>query len=126
MTEDNVIVDQIAAKKLAYIQQTFNFSEIKENKNTISNLTPEYQSVKDLRSELFEISWWINRALILALPYKGQCTRIIKITNQTEKNYFEMGKIFRFQNIISATNDKYLKDPLTMEDPDPDIVYFHI
>jgi len=38
----------------------------------------------------------------LAEPYRGVCIRRIKITNQNELDYYQIGKIFRFKNIISA------------------------
>lgn len=68
-------------------------------------------------SESFKcIIWWINRSLAYIRPYRGVCTRKTVFSGEVEKKYYNPGKIFRFQNIISATkgdgtdNNEFNKD----------------
>lgn len=53
------------------------------------------------------------------------CTRKIQIKNKLERDYYQIGKIFRFQNIISAKTDKSLKGVVDT-DQDEQTVFFHI
>ena len=48
------------------------------------------------------VAWYINRALSFIRPYKGECCRKTKLSGDAERKYYKPGKIFRFQNIISA------------------------
>ena len=49
-----------------------------------------------------EITWWINRALAFIKPYRGKCLRKTSFSSDAERAYYQPGKIFRFQNIVSA------------------------
>jgi len=56
-------------------------------------------------------------------PFRGKCTRKIQCSGQVEKNYYQPGKIFRFQNIISATRG----DGFDNEDYNEGaVIWFHI
>ena len=69
------------------------------------------------------IIWWINRALAYIKPFRGNCTRKIKCSGEIELNYYQPGKIFRFQNIISAT----VGDGTDNSDyNDGSVIWFHI
>ena len=69
------------------------------------------------------IIWWINRALAYLEPFRGKCTRKIQCTGPIERNYYQPGKIFRFQNIISAT----MGDGLDNSDyNEGSAIWFHI
>lgn len=50
-----------------------------------------------------EILYWIYRAHNYCAPYRGVCTRKVIIENSKEIAYYDIGKIFRFRNITSAT-----------------------
>lgn len=52
------------------------------------------------------MTWWINRALQAGVRrYHGKCTRKISIQGHKELAYYQVGKVMRFQNIISASID---------------------
>ena len=68
-----------------------------------------------------ELQWWINRALIKLKKHRGKCTRKLKITNQKERNYYQIGKVFRTQKVISATIDDSGQDD-TQIDKDANFV----
>ena len=70
-------------------------------------LHPEYQNCLDsCKKELKEVAWWINRALLSGVrKFHGKCTRKVQISGTKELSYYRVGKLFRFQNIISATID---------------------
>lgn len=79
---------------------------------------PKYQEIlKNNRKCIIEVIYWINRALVSSSFFRGQCTRRLKIPEE-EINYYKLGKVFRFQNITSATiglpdepeNVQYRKD----------------
>lgn len=91
-------VEQTAAHALACTQQTQNFK---------SWLHGEYQNCLDAcKKELKEVTWWINRALLSGVrKFHGKCTRKVLITGNKELAYYQVGKVFRFQNIISANID---------------------
>ena len=62
-------------------------------------------------NELNEVVYWVNRAIISSVKYRGTCTRKVKLTKKNELEYYKPGKVFRFQNILSAwipkeTNDR--------------------
>lgn len=77
----------------------------------------------ECQAELKEVAWWLGRALKAAYRYRGQCTRKVKVSNQNEKEYYQLGKIFRFQNIVSATVGDASQE--TEYDSEAN-VYFHI
>lgn len=57
--------------------------------------------------------YWVNRAILCSEKYRGTCVRKIMIDpNELEKQieYYKPGKIFRFQNIISAWIPKTSND----------------
>ena len=54
------------------------------------------------KKEIDEVVFWINRALLASNFYRGECVRRLKISEK-ELNYYSFGKVFRFQNITSAS-----------------------
>ena len=59
--------------------------------------------LKQLSDSFKCIIWWMNRSLAYIRPYRGVCTRKTMFSGEVERSYYSPGKIFRFQNIISAT-----------------------
>jgi len=56
-----------------------------------------------LKDELEEWTWWLNKALTKLKIYKGECLRYVRVKNKRKEwIYYQPGKIFRFQNMISA------------------------
>lgn len=83
-------------------EQNQQISEIKSSQ--YKDCPAEYtQALLECEQELVEWTWWLNRALKAAYKYTGYCTRKVTITNKAELAYYTLGKVFRFQNIISAT-----------------------
>ena len=67
-------------------------------------MSDEYQGVlSSCKKEMKELQWWLNRAIYASEIYHGECTRKIKSEYKNELEFYEIGKIFRFQNVISAT-----------------------
>lgn len=56
-------------------------------------------------NSLKELHNWLERALRYGKTFHGYCTRKVYIESISELNYYEIGKIFRNQNIIAATDD---------------------
>lgn len=54
------------------------------------------------QQDIIRIIWWINKAISFIRPYVGLCVRWVYIENQREKDYYQPGKIFKYQNITSA------------------------
>lgn len=48
------------------------------------------------------VFWWINRALNFMKPVKCNCIRTVKVQNKTEYDYYDVGKVFKFKNVIRA------------------------
>ena len=61
-------------------------------------------------NELNELVYWVNRAIIACEKYRGVCCRKVCIVNQIELDYYKPGKVFRFQNILSAWIPKERND----------------
>ena len=53
-------------------------------------------------NELNEVVYWVNRAIISSIKYRGTCIRKVRSISQNELEYYKHGKVFRFQNILSA------------------------
>ena len=67
---------------------------------------PSILPSESIKSELDELAWWIERGIMQTRRYFGLCTRTLFIENPAESvelKYYQIGKIFRFQNILSAT-----------------------
>lgn len=87
-------VDLRGCNILAVIQQTNSFGHH-------SNLTHDSILIS-CKNELDTIAWWINKGLQLIKAHRGECTRLVYVQSQKEKEYYQPGKVFRTQNVISA------------------------
>ena len=54
------------------------------------------------QEDITRINWWLNKAISFIKPYVGLCVRWVCIENEKEKNYYQPGKIFKYQNITSS------------------------
>lgn len=53
--------------------------------------------------EIREAIYWLNKALFGMNGVRGICARQLQIKkNGTEWNYYQPGKVFRFQNMFTA------------------------
>jgi len=67
-------------------------------------MNDEFQTVLNgCKKEFKEVTWWLNRAIFASPIYRGECTRKIKTECKNELDFYDVGKVFRFQNVISAT-----------------------
>ena len=112
-------IDKGAMKILAFgkTQELMNKKVVKRGGDDVSDSQLSRQSTiledphdqkalkifKECQDSAHCIIWWINRALAFIKPYRGKCTRKITCSGEIERKYYQPGKIFRFQNIISAT-----------------------
>lgn len=69
--------------------------------------------------------FWLDQAIDKLDFYRGQCIRKVEIGNQTELNYYQVGKVFMIQNIMQADcrvgpNDQGIENDWNMN------VVFHI
>lgn len=96
---------QSASSLLALAQQTQEVANVRQSNELIGRF----------KNNLKELHWWIERALLQVQPFSGLCIRKLKVTNEVELNYYQIGKVFRFQNVISATLAKKA-DPEEVED----------
>jgi len=92
------------------------------NDITCAHLITTFDDDDDLimNQQINEIKYWLKCALIMTPDKTLTCERRMFIENYKEIKYYDMGKIFRFNNIISATDD---------EDEEPEYefnVVFHI
>ena len=56
-------------------------------------------------NSLKELHYWLERALRYGKTFHGSCSRKLYIESISELNYYQIGKIYRNQNIIAATDD---------------------
>ena len=54
------------------------------------------------QNDIIRIIWWINKAISFIKPYVGLCVRWVCVDNEKEKNYYQPGKVFKYQNITSS------------------------
>lgn len=80
--------------------------------------------LKRYKQEINEIVYWLNRALIAVEGGSYTGIRKAKVT-QAELNYYKIGKVFRFQNVVSAQKESERNDVVSARS-EPYNVVFHI
>ena len=61
--------------------------------------------LKKHRPAIDEIVFWLNRSLHVSNAYRGECIRRTTLP-EDQIAYYQLGKVFMFQNIASATIGK--------------------
>lgn len=68
----------------------------------LSDGYPFNNVLQKCQKEIHEVVYWVNRTIVSSQKFRGQCIRMVHIANPKEIEYYKPGKVFRFQNIISA------------------------
>lgn len=69
----------------------------------LCDIAREYHGFSFPYESLQEWQVWLERAIRYGKQYQGICTRKLYIESKSELNYYQIGKIFRNQNIMSAS-----------------------
>lgn len=83
-----------------------NFHELQcECRGYTEEMKENVKICEKVQNDLARITWWIYKSIALIKPYVGNCKRWITINNQKEIEYYQPGKIFKFQNLTSTFID---------------------
>lgn len=89
---------------LAYAQQTYQFANLLHDKMPAKDKIRFKNVLENCSREIWEVVYWLNRAIKCCKPFRGNCIRRVRMPDE-HIPYFQPGKIFRFQNVISALDE---------------------
>lgn len=81
--------------------QPFDFGDHQRQSESIMDHCP---------TDVHYIMFCIDKALQNLHSFKGNCFRRLNMANEQERAYYTPGKIFRFQNVTSATMQKHTNE----------------